>query len=314
LAVLLLAAPAAAQLTAVQVTSDNDAYDFWIPPAERPDYEYSNGIRVAAEFNGAPGWGALARGVAPCARNGAAGAACTTVVEVGQRLYTPRVDVEVPTPGNRPFAGWLYVAATGTVVDGSLRHSFGAEVGVTGPPSMAGALMKKVHRIAGFWDPSGWDHQLGFEPGIVLRYGVEHRVAELRIAGARAAELSLTGGAGAGNVYTGAQGGIQGRVGLRVPDAWKSVRQRGPSFYVSGGLGGEAVVRNLFLDGNTFSDAPPRVERERLLGRVNWGIGAAMGGASLEYRVQTRTREYEEELGNHTFGTFELTWRPARAR
>ncbi|MBB4634159.1 lipid A deacylase LpxR family protein [Longimicrobium terrae] len=314
LAAALLAAPAAAQLLGVQVTSDNDAYDFWIPPRERPDYEYSNGIRIAAEMGGARGWGRLARRVAPCAADGGEGAECTTTVELGQRLYTARVDNAQPTPGSRHFAGWLYVGGTGQVVNGPVRHTFGAEVGVTGPPSLAAQLMKTVHSIGGFWNPDGWDHQLGFEPGVTLRYGVERRLAEARVGGGRAAEVAVHAGAGAGNVYTGAQAGLQARAGLRLPDAWTAARQRGPSLYVTGGVEGAAVARNLFLDGNTFSGEPPRVHRKPLLANANWGIGAVVGGASLEYRVRTRTREYREEPGGHTYGSFEVTWRPARPR
>ncbi|HEU0300971.1 MAG TPA: lipid A-modifier LpxR family protein, partial [Longimicrobium sp.] len=103
------ASPVAAQARAFQLTSDNDAYDFWIPIAVRPDYEYSNGLRLAVETEGAGGWKGLARAVAPCvsdrARADAEAGCATFTVEVGQRLYGPRWDTWEPMPGQRPYAG-----------------------------------------------------------------------------------------------------------------------------------------------------------------------------------------------------------------
>ena len=130
----LMAAPAGAQqVRSLQLTSDNDAYDFWIPMAVRPDYEYSNGLRVAVELDGSGGWTGLAAAAAPCASGAApadAEAGCaSTAVEVGQRLYAPRQDTYEPVAGQRPYAGWLYAAVTGRVVDAATRHTFAVEAG-----------------------------------------------------------------------------------------------------------------------------------------------------------------------------------------
>src|SRR5215210_1174818 len=84
---LVLAAPAGGQVRAYQLTWDNDAFNFWIPPAVRPDYEYSSGVRLAVELAGSPGWSRLASAAAPCAAADSAGdaeAGCaSTTLEVG---------------------------------------------------------------------------------------------------------------------------------------------------------------------------------------------------------------------------------------
>lgn len=308
----LAAAPATAQARAYQLTSDNDAFDFWIPMAVRPDYEYSNGLRVAVETEGAGGWARLARAVAPCAREvirPVDEAPCaTTVVEAGQRIYTPRVDSFDPLPGQRPFAGWLYASVTGRVADGPTRHSFGVEAGVTGRPSLAQSVMEGYHRLLGFWKPVGWSHQLAFEPAASVTYGLERRVAEARVGGVRAGDLTAEAGASLGTLRTSAHAGAELRAGTRLAHPWRTRPSRGTSVYLRVGVRGEAVAHDLFLDGNTVGDSA-RVTRRPWVGRTRWGVGIAHGGVSLEYRVTARTRAYDEEPGGHPYSTIEVTWR-----
>ncbi|CAA9380588.1 MAG: hypothetical protein AVDCRST_MAG89-5354 [uncultured Gemmatimonadetes bacterium] len=307
-----IAAPLEAQVRSFELTSDNDAYNFWIPFDVRPDYEYSNGLRLAAELEGAPGWTGLAKDLAPCARDGGepdpeAGCVSTTL-EFGQRLYMPRNDSYLATRGERPYAGWLYVAATGRVVEGPVRHTYGIELGVTGEPSLGRTVMESYHALTGFRDVVGWRHQLGFEPGVVLRYGAEQR-AELRAGEGRIADVVADVGATLGNVHTGAQAGVRARVGYDLRHPWSAHARKGTSVYLSATASGQAVLRNLFLDGNTLGSQPPRVHREILVGSGGWGVGVASGGFGAEFRVLARTREYREEPGGHAVSTIELTWR-----
>ena len=305
-------APAAAQVRAYQLTSDNDAYNFWIPMDVRPDYEYSNGLRLAVEMEGAALWKGLSSTLAPCAAgtvqaDAEAGCASTTW-EVGHRLYGPRKDSYEPVNGQRPYAGWLYAAATGRVVDGRTRHTVALEAGVTGDPSLGERVMEAYHDIAGFWEPVGWRHQLAFEPAMAMRYEVEQRVAEGRIGGVRAADVVGEAGASAGNLRTGMHAGARARAGYRLAHPWAARAQRGVSAYALAGARGEVVVHDLFLDGNTFG-GDSRVSRELLVAETTWGVGLSAHRFSIEYRVQRRSRSYQEEPGGHPYSTIEITWR-----
>jgi len=310
---LTLSTPAQGQVRAYQLTSDNDAYDFWIPMTVRPDYEYSNGLRVAVEMEGARGWKALAAAVAPCAAAdslGDAEAGCaSTEVEMGQRLYAPREDSYEPMPGQRPFAGWLYAAVTGRVVNGRTRHTFAMEAGVTGKPSLGQPVMESYHRVVGFWNPVGWRHQIAFEPALAVRYGVERRVAEARVGGVRAGELTADAGASLGTLRTAVHAGAQARAGTRLAHPWAARRLRGTSVYALAGARAEAVGRDLFLDGNTFGGTESQVDRRALVAYTRWGVGMTSGPLTVEYRVTARTRAYDQEPGGHPYSTIEITWR-----
>ncbi len=310
------AEPGAAQVRAVRLTLDNDAYNFWIPYGTRPDEEYTNGMDVSVEMAGGPLWARrLAPRATPCNGAESADSACaTTSFDFGQKIFTPRSNGPLPPAGDRPYAGWLYLAATGQVSTARARRAVGVEVGVTGPPSLGEAVQKTFHRVAGFSDPQGWEHQLRFEPGITVRYDEARLLGELRAGGGRVLALTPEWGAEAGNVRTAAHVGVRAAAGFRAPHPWSAAADRdsGPlAVYAVAAGRQEAVAHTLFLDGNTFADGP-RVERRPFVFRYELGGGLRWRAVSLEYRAATRTREYETEPKGHTHGTFELAWRPRK--
>src|SRR3954464_10243499 len=82
---------------------DNDAFDFWMLPWNRPDEEYTSGVHITYDGGDAPRWArAHLGGRAECAigaRSCRSGRA-----EIGQDIYTPSVSVDDPhaSPGSRP--------------------------------------------------------------------------------------------------------------------------------------------------------------------------------------------------------------------
>jgi lipid A 3-O-deacylase len=184
-------------------------------------------------------------------------------------------------------------------------------VGVTGPPSLGEAVHTAWHRLTGFWEPEGWRNQVGFEPGVAVRYAEAlHLDATAGDAG-RVLALVPAAGAEAGNARTAAEAGVQLRAGWRVPHPWSTAADRahGPaSVYVLAGARGEAVAHDLFLDGTTFGDGP-RVEREPLVGRWELGAGLRWRAVTFEFRTESRSRAYATEPGGHQYSTFALTYR-----
>ncbi|HEX8363400.1 MAG TPA: lipid A-modifier LpxR family protein, partial [Longimicrobium sp.] len=114
--------PLAAQVRSFAVTSENDAYNFWIPFELRPDEEYTNGVELAAELEGAPLWGRFVRGRGLCGGGDSIGACLSTRVRFGQKIFTPRTQLVDPV-GERPYAGWLYLGAAGIVERARVRRS-----------------------------------------------------------------------------------------------------------------------------------------------------------------------------------------------
>jgi hypothetical protein len=110
-----------------QVTGDNDALDIWLPQKERPDGEYTNGLRVSVSRSTAPLWGRLVPSAAPCTGREAAAQRClTTELAIAQQMYTPEplnhrgadsaggdIIISAPIPGDRAFAGHRHAVPRG---------------------------------------------------------------------------------------------------------------------------------------------------------------------------------------------------------
>ena len=239
---------------------------------------------------------------------------------LGQNMYTPR-DISLPDPplDDRPYAGWLY-ATIGLGIDAPRQTDiFALTIGVVGPASLAEQSQQVIHRITGSAEPQGWDTQLQNEPGIELSYQRRWRdVAKGNFAGL---EYDLTPHAGGalGNVYTYANAGFTVRYGNRLTSDLGPMRIRPSppgsglfvpadtfSWYVFVGVDGRAIARNIFLDGNTWRDSRS-VDKEPLVGDLQWGLAVTWKGARLTYTHVRRTREFETQGPSSDFGAFALS-------
>ena len=302
---------AAQTIATWEVGTDNDAYDFWVPAYRRPDHDYTHGMWLAATLNRAPLWGRhLGGGLPACTGRETAAARClTTRVEFGQKLYTPVVDAPDPEPGERAYAGWLYLSAAGRREDPRTRTTGSVELGVTGPQSLGRAVHEEFHRAAGFWMPDGWRNQLSFEPAVSLRLGREVLAYEAMNGAGRVAVIVPDASIAVGNLRTDAQLGVHARAGRDVPHPWRTSRSGDPShmsLYAMAGARGDWVLHDLLLDGNTFAPSV-RVRRRPLVGQLEAGLGLRWKRVSAEFRSTRRSREYRTQATPHTWSTIALT-------
>ncbi|MBW3573089.1 MAG: lipid A deacylase LpxR family protein [Gemmatimonadetes bacterium] len=271
----------------VEIAIDNDLLGLRGADDPPPDYEYTHGLSVSWDARRPPG--DHGRG---------------TRWEVGQRIYTPRRDAPEPVPGERPYAGWLYGAWERVRIAERTRARLRIEAGITGPPSLAEPVQRAFHRIAGYQKQLGWEHQLGFEPGVIVAYGQEHRLAAVAGEGRTKLEVLPSWGVRAGNVRTGAQAGVRARLGFGAGDAWTAAgAARGVSGWMEAGARQEAVLRDLFIDGNTFARRSPRLRRRTWVAQGEAAFGMRWRRTELEYRFVLRGREYETQTEPHPYGS-----------
>lgn len=93
---------------------------------------------------------------------------------LGQNIYTSS-DITVPDiiPGDRPYAGWLYINLKKFSNSAIARRRISSELslGVIGPAALAGPVQKGFHRLINSDRPQGWSHEINNNPGI--NYSVE---------------------------------------------------------------------------------------------------------------------------------------------
>lgn len=268
---------------------DNDAFNFWTMPWNRPDGEYTSGVHITYDGLRAPRWSkrfwptpsVCTRGTRECT---------TSTAELGQDIYTPLLRESDPIPGDdaRPNAGWLYLSQSARALRPERSDEITLTLGVTGPPSLARFTQRLAHSAAPeFNRPTDWSSQIGFEPGVIARYQQRRRV----FSRPGTIDILPSVAANVGNVNTSAEAGIQSRFGWNLWHPW--LPESSPKIEVAVVTGATAriVVRDIFLDGNTFRSSP-RVGHRWLVGGGELGLQVRHRSFTLAYVASTTSRPY----------------------
>ncbi|MGE5749961.1 MAG: lipid A-modifier LpxR family protein, partial [Gemmatimonas sp.] len=203
---------------AVRISDDNEYFNFWIPPIDRPDNNYTQGLKVSWPSSSVPSFGrrVVCRKVAACGLN----------IEIGQEMYTPTFDSPAPELGARPYAGFLYGRFDLRAAERHSSRAVSFVVGLTGEPSLAESAQILFHRYFGFRRPQGWKYQLGAEPAFAVSAEQAWRIAPG--AAGRFVDFIPTVEVLAGTLRTSARAGGRVRVGTSLDHPWlaSSVNRR----------------------------------------------------------------------------------------
>lgn len=291
------------------------------------DRYYTNGLRLSflsrdLEEMRLPEWAKRVQRSVPLFDR--AGYTNNIGLAVGQNMYTPRdITIAALQPDDHPWAGWLYLGLS--LHHKSLRdlHKLELQLGVVGPESLADRAQILTHKIRNRDRPEGWENQLRTEPGIRLSYAYILRWREWGDPRAWNGDLIPDFGLSLGNIRTDASLGATLRAGWRVPKDFHSLRideagyaiAQGEEFssgwrdfsaFAFFGLRGNAVIRDIFLDGNTFRDGPS-VTRRPWVGTLVAGIGVRWHRYRIAYAHVMRSLEFEQQDSGQEFGSITLT-------
>ena len=301
------ASPARADGVGASLALDNDQFNFWQKPNDRPDFGYTHGTELALHFPEAPR--ALAR-LAPAwliGRRRAGESSPALEVSFRQSIFAPWTD-----PPDEPYAGWLEAAIGVSRATEDERRAVLLHLGVTGPPSLAARVQRYFHRRFDRGEPlPDWSHQLPFEPGA----GVEVRGDWTTAASGPAAGWRLAAGpAGRARVGTCAVDlrlGLNASLGLAAVAPWAATRpSTGPSLSVRASPKLDLVARDEFLDGTLFRESTGLPGSRTIVAESEFVFGAGWSHARLEYAVIRRGKEFDGQPSLHTYSTCTFRWLP----
>ena len=310
-----------------QVTGENDALDIWLPQKERPDGEYTNGLRVSISRSMAPLWGRLVHSAAPCTGRESATQRClTTELAIAQQMYTPEplshrgrdttanIIIHGPVPGDRAFAGWLHADVTANIISEKRLTSFALVAGITGAESGAEALQRGFHHWIGQPDPPGWRYQLDFRPAANLVYTDHLRAALSARDGRDVADITPSWSAQLGNARTSAYGDVVARVGYHLSHPWSpAARMRaGPrdfGVWIYAGVRESLVAYDQLLDRSYVkNDLSYSVSRIPWVNSYMFGLAMRRHSLTISFGGTHDGKEYRtEEVPNHSYGTLMVT-------
>ena len=319
--VLLLAGPTLRAQTVgwlPRLQLDNDAYNFWIDPGSRTDEQYTNGVVVSLETMRAPWWGRrFAPGTPGCVEAASREGACVaTIVSIAQDLYTPNLNRPPFSEPNweqeRPYAAWLRVSATARIASPGELREVEIAAGVTGKPALGQVAQSIAHAVAGAYThtATGWETQVGFQPGVLASYHQTWLVARSELGRGFALDFSPYAGGTVGNILTEADAGAKARIGWNLshpwdPRAWGG-RPHWEAFAYAGGRC-EYVLEDFSLDGTLFGGGR-HVTRVPGVGEHEIGGGLRYDRWSIGYRALSRSREYASGPLQHTFSSMIVSY------
>jgi hypothetical protein len=116
-----------------------------------------------------------------------------------------------------------------------------------------------------------------------------------------------------GNIRTQLEGGLSARIGYHLPERLP-LGPIGPAFvaeapwsvYATTGISTRAVLRNIFLDGNTFRDSA-RVDRRWWVTDTYLAAFVQYGQLSLGYQWITRSKEFFGQEAPQKYGVVSIT-------
>jgi hypothetical protein len=305
LALLLLGANAVSAQSAVRLRVDNDAFNFWQAPWNRPDEEYSSGVHLALDVAGPAFW--ARRGVASVTGTCDAKEACAQqhTWTLSQDIFTAaRTALQpLPPPGSRPDAGLLALQELERVVRLDRLDEASITIGVTGEPSFAASTQRIVHGFTAEWQrPIDWSHQLPFEPKVNVAYDQTRRHVT------RAVELSPHAGASLGNLLTEARVGVGARAGWNLSHPWMTAAPRSPvELSVTTDATLRVVAWNGTLSGNSFRSSQ-RVTLRPFVAEYQTGLSARINRATVAYVVTHRGAEYTSRTAAHVWSSVQTQW------
>lgn len=244
-----------------------------------------------------------------------------------QDVFTPddlkRVDLD---ENDRPYAGYLNFEVGIHSLNDKRMTSFSLSMGMVGPMALAELAQKFVHDKGHSPIPQGWQHQLKNELALQVLYERRGKLSLFGLKKGLGFDLIPHVGGGFGNVYTYANAGFQVRLGWNLPGDFGQplLRPSGSSgvavvdrrsgggqdlsgLYFFAALDGQFVLRNIFLDGNTFYDSH-RVEKDLWTGNFQIGCGIKANHLYLNVAYARWSRLFETQKNYQAYMIMSLSY------
>ncbi len=300
---------------------ENDSRDIGGPGS---DNAYSSGLRISyvSAMNKTPKWADAMMAWPELLDQKIKNDEKNFGLSLGQQLYTPN-DIREPRLiiNDRPYAAWLYVGFTSHFKSEKRSHSFELDLGVVGPEAQGEYVQNGYHKIIRKYPAEGWSNQLGTEPTLQMTYQQRQQFFELSSPSKnKYFDVIPFHGLSLGTVAIDAHVGGLLRAGFNLPNDFGPVKAASTegdvfvsdkkvnqlSIYSFLGARATGVVRNIFLDGNSFKQSH-HVHKIPLVIESEFGFAAEWYDWNLAWRFVTRSPEFTERSDYNSFASIAIT-------
>jgi lipid A 3-O-deacylase len=245
---------------------------------------------------------------------------------IGQDIYTPenlkRSDL---IPDDRPYAGYTYLGFAVQRTAQKIMDTIELDIGMVGPHSYAQDVQEQVHKWLGNQEPQGWKNQLQDEFTLELIYERKWKLGESKLGYGFGHDFIPHLGGRFGNANISANAGAELRFGWNPPGDFgtcpirpgcesnaasdlEGSRRHSFGIHAFLSIDGRAVLRDIFLDGNTWEDSP-NVDKNYFVADLGAGLGMSTKLFKLTYGIFYRTKEFKTQNSNgQVFGSLLITF------
>lgn len=249
-------------------------------------------------------------------------------LSLAQNIYTPD-DIERRDliEDDRPYAGFLYFGIGVYRKTSRYMDTVEVNLGIVGPHSYAESIQKFIHSITHATRPNGWHNQLKDEFAFAVFFNRKWRLFQSGTKTGFGFDAIPHLGGGLGNVFTYFNAGTQFRFGWNLPKGFGTGLIRPGSecnigffersadalerskfgIHFFAGVDGQAVLRNIFLDGNTLRESH-RIEKKNFVGVILAGIGVKLGQFTFSWAYTFWSKQFETESRRQIFGAVHISY------
>lgn len=243
-------------------------------------------------------------------------------VSLGQKIFTPYdITRDTLTSGDRPYAGISYIGIGFHTLSHRHMQTLEFSIGVVGPSSFAGDVQKFLHSILDTAEPRGWRFQLKDEFVIGFSYDYKWKMVHWKVQDGFGCDLINRLGGSLSNAVTASNFGLEFRMGWNLPHDLgtfliqpggdsnviiDTMNRRQFGLHVFAAIDGHAVVRNIFLEGNTFQESH-RVDKQPFTADVLFGAALTAGRFKLSYTHVSRTKQYRIQRRAQVYGSVNVS-------
>jgi hypothetical protein len=245
-------------------------------------------------------------------------------MSLGHQIFTPtNTETSDLVKEDRPYAAWLYLGFATRLKTTSRSHFLELDIGVIGPYANGESVQNQFHKITGNQAVRGWQNQLHNEIAIQLAYQQRTKFFELKNSKGSYFDVIPYFGASLGSVFVGGHLGGIVRFGVHLPDDYgpsrpsaddgdsfvsaDAVENKNIALYSFVGARGNAVFRNIFLDGNTDRHSHS-VTKYPFTTDTEFGFGTQFDRWAIVWRFVTRSPEFKEKSVFVSFASMNVNY------
>ncbi|STP12695.1 putative Outer membrane protein [Helicobacter mustelae] len=238
-------------------------------------------------------------------------------IAINQDLYTPISRKANPGPKTHPYAGYLSLNFLISQRRENSIEDLQLQIGVVGPDALGKQTQALIHHLTHNPIFYGWNRQLKNEFILNLTYEYIHRFTLLD---SRYFSIDVLPGlkVALGNAKTFAGFGGRLRMGYNLKSDFGVEKVNTGflgskpyndafSFYVFGGVSGSYVIRNIFIQGNSFGP-PTDLSLEHFIYDLEFGASIMYKGFRFSYVITRLSKQFQAQRGAHSFGSIVLSF------